>query len=404
MPKLLEITAAYNCGAPGRIVEQIGVLAKGRGWDVYAVHGVRHSNFSQLTTLCKVTPEQERNHALRSYLLDEHGLGSRHYTEQVVKRIKELDPDVIHLHNLHGYYINYEVLFRYLKEAKKPIVWTFHDFWAITGHCAHFDFNGCTKWQTLCHDCEHHREYPFSFIGRSRRNYLLKKQSFTGLENVTLVPVSKWVGSILSQSYLKEYPIHVIYNGIDTKMFYPKMSDIRRHLGVEGKFVLLGVAFPWGRMKGLEDYIELRKHLSENNVIVMVGLTKKQIEALPKGIIGIERTQSQNELAEYYSMADITLNLSYQETFGMTTVEGMACGTPGIVYNKTASPELVSPETGFVVEPRDIKGIVEAIRQIKSNGKAFYSENCRKRVLDNFDKDVRFVDYVDLYDSLINIR
>ena len=401
MPKLLEITAAYNCGAPGRIVEQIGLLAKSRGWDVYAVHGVRHSNPSQLTTLSKVTPEQERSHALRSFLLDGHGLGGRHYTEQVVEYIKELDPDVINLHNLHGYYINYVVLFRFLKEVKKPVVWTFHDFWAITGHCVHFDYNGCDKWQTLCHNCKFHWDYPFSFVDRSKRNYLLKKKMFMGLDNVMLVPVSRWAGALLSQSFLKDYLIKVIYNGIDTKIFRPRTSDVRARLGLEGKFVLLGIASPWGALKGFEDYLELRQKLSNDDVIVMVGLTKKQIETLPDGIIGIERTQNQDELAEYYSMAAVTLNLSYQETFGMTTVESMACGTPAIVYNKTASPELVSPETGIVVEAKNIEGIIKAILEIKSNGKEFYSENCRRRVLDNFDKNDRFSDYVDLYDSLI---
>lgn len=401
MPILLQITAAFNCGAPGKIVEQIGLLAKRNGWDVYVVHGVRHSIPSQLTTLSKVTPAQERIHALRSYLLDGHGLGSRCYTERVVEKIEALNPDVIHLHNLHGYYINYEVLFAYLKEAKKPIVWTFHDFWSITGHCAHFDYNGCEKWKTLCHDCKHHKEYPFSLIDRSKRNYLLKKKMFTGLDNVTLVPVSSWVGTLLAQSFLKDYPIRVIYNGIDTKMFRPRNSDVKARLCLEGKFVLLGVASPWSPMKGLYDYYDLRRNLTDDFAIVMVGLSKKQIEALPHGIIGIERTQSQDELAEYYSMADVTLNLSYQETFGMTTIEGMACGTPGIVYNKTASPELVSPETGYAVEAKNIKAIVKAVLEIKKKGKASYAEACRKRVLDNFDKNDRFADYVDLYDSLI---
>ena len=401
MPKLLFFTAAYNCGAPGRIVEEIGLLAKNRGWEVYAVHGVRHCNPSQLNTLSAVSENQERFHALRSFLLDGHGLGAKRYTCLVVERIKELNPDIIHIHNLHGYYINYQELFKYLKEANKPVVWTFHDFWPITGHCAHFDYNGCDKWKTLCHDCAYHHDYPFSLVDKSKKNYLLKKQAFTGLKNVELVPVSKWVAALLSESFLKDYPIRVIYNGIDTKMFRPRNSDVKARLCLEGKFVLLGVASPWSPMKGLYDYYDLRRNLTDDFAIVMVGLSKKQIEALPHGIIGIERTQSQDELAEYYSMADVTLNLSYQETFGMTTIEGMACGTPGIVYNKTASPELVSPETGYAVEAKNIKAIVKAVLEIKKKSKASYAEACRKRVLDNFDKNDRFADYVDLYDSLI---
>lgn len=401
MPKLLEISAAYNCGAPGRIVEQIGLLAKSRGWNVYAVHGVRHSNPSQLTTLCKVTPEQERSHAIRSYLFDEHGLGVRHYTEQVVERIIELDPDLIHLHNLHGYYINYEVLFRYLKIAKKPIIWTFHDFWAITGHCAHFDFNGCEKWKTGCHHCQYHLEYPTSIIDRSVRNYRLKKQLFSGIDNVTLVPVSNWVASILKESFLKDYTIHTIHNGVDIDLFHPRTVNIKQELGIKSKFILLGVASPWGKMKGFYDYMHLRESLSDEYTIVMVGLTHKQIVKLPKGIVGIERTQNQEELAGYYSMADVTLNLSYQETFGMTTVEGMACGTPGIVYNRTASPELINRETGKVVEAGNIDALVSAVKEICSKGKDFYKIACRERAVSCFNKDDCFKAYVDLYEDVV---
>lgn len=401
MPKLLQIGSSLNCGAPGKIAEQIGLLAMAKGWDVYMAHGVRHSNPSQLKTIPMVTPREEKVHALYSLLLDRHGLGPARKTKRLVEWIRQNSPDVIHLHNIHGYFINYQVLFEYLVNTEIPIVWTFHDFWPITGHCAHFDYNGCDKWKTLCHDCAYHHDYPFSLVDKSKKNYLLKKQAFTGLKNVELVSVSKWVAALLSESFLKDYPIRVIYNGVDTKMFRPRNSDVKARLCLEGKFVLLGVASPWSPMKGLYDYYDLRRNLTDDFAIVMVGLSKKQIEALPHGIIGIERTQSQDELAEYYSMADVTLNLSYQETFGMTTIEGMACGTPGIVYNKTASPELVSPETGYAVEAKNIKAIVKAVLEIKKKGKTSYAEACRKRVLDNFDKNDRFADYVDLYESLI---
>ena len=400
MRKLLQIGSSLNCGAPGKIAEQIGLLAISRGWDVYMAHGVRHSNPSQLKTIPMVTPHEERVHALYSLLLDRHGLGPDGKTKQLVEWIKEHKPDIIHLHNIHGYFLNYKTLFEYLATRDIPVVWTFHDFWPITGHCAHFDYNGCYKWRTTCSDCKFHREYPCSVIDRSKRNYLLKKQLFTGLSNVTLVPVSNWVGSFLSQSFLKKYPIHGIYNGVDTKMFFPRTSDIKSRLGLEKKFVLLGVASPWGAMKGLDDYKQLRKNLNNQFAIVMVGLSKKQIKDLPLGIVGIERTQNQDELAEYYSMADSTLNLSYQETFGMTTIEGMACGTPGIVYNKTASPELVTPETGIIVEPGNINNIVSAIYEIKENGKQFYTKQCRERVIKHFDKDKCFEEYIDLYNIL----
>lgn len=402
MPKLLQIGSSLNCGAPGKIAEQIGLLAMTRGWDVYMAHGVRHSNPSQLKTIPMVTPHEERVHALYSMLFDRHGLGPDGKTKELVAWIKDNRPDIIHLHNIHGYFLNYETLFSYLISTNIPIVWTFHDFWPITGHCAHFDYNECNKWKTLCYDCKFHKEYPFSLIDQARRNYTLKKEKFTHLENVVLVPVSRWVGSLLSQSFLKEYPIHLIYNGVDTKVFRPITSDVRSRLGLDGKFVLIGVASPWSLMKGWDDYMNLRQKLPDEYTIVMVGLSKKQKEKLPQGIVGIERTQNQEELAAYYSMADVTLNLSYQETFGMTTVEGMACGTPGIVYNKTASPELVTAETGSIVEAGNINHVVNAIIEIKNKGKVSYSAACRQRAEKNFDKDKCFKEYIRLYESLIN--
>ncbi len=402
MPKkLLVVSAAFNCGAPGRIVEQTGLLAQANGWQVEGVHGCRHYNTSKLSTLEVTSLIQERCHAIRSYLFDGQGLGGRHYTVGVVEKIKTFNPDVIHLHNIHGYYINYDVLFRYLKEANKPIVWTFHDFWPITGHCVHFYFNGCEKWKTGCHHCKFHTEYPFSIIDKSERNYQLKKNLFTGINDVTLVPVSNWVASKLEDSFLGEYPIKVIHNGVDVDLFHPRDMATKQAFGIKSKYVLLGVASPWSEMKGFDDYMLLRERLSDEYTIVMVGLTHKQIEKLPDGIVGIERTQDQEELANYYSMADVVLNLSYQETFGMTTVEGLACGTPGIVYNRTASPELINDETGKMVEAGDIDGLVSAVQEICLKKKEFYTAACRERAVKCFNKDDCFQAYVDLYEDVI---
>lgn len=401
MPTLLQISAAYNCGAPGRIVEQIGVLAQTKGWEVYVVHGSRHSAPSRLISLSRTSTIQEYLHAARSIMFDGQGLSGRKLTKHIVKQIEALQPDLIHIHNLHGYYINYEVLFDYLNQTQIPVVWTFHDLWPITGHCAHFDFNNCDKWKYGCSNCKFHKEYPSSFIDLSKRNYQLKKRLFTGVKNMTLVPVSDWVGDILSQSFLNKYPVHRIYNGVDIRIFSPCDTDLRARMNMEGKHILLGVASPWGEKKGFKDYLALRKVLPDEYVIIMVGLTTKQITGLPSGIIGIERTKSQTELAEYYNLADITLNLSYQETFGMTTVEGMSCGTPGIVYDRTASPELVTPATGIVVEAGNIGQLATAVIDMTKQGKDAYSRACRKRAEEHFDKDKCFEEYIRLYDSLL---
>ncbi|WP_417009143.1 glycosyltransferase [Bacteroides congonensis] len=401
MRKLLMIGSSLNYGSPGKITESLGLLARKQGWEVYQAHGLKYSNPSQLMSRPVSSAMGEMIHAIHSLLLDAHGLASTSETKNLVQWIEEIKPDVIHLHNLHGYYLNYKVLFEYLATIDTPIVWTLHDFWPITGHCAHFDYVGCTKWKTKCYHCPQKGTYPKSlFLDRSRKNFIEKKKAFTSVKNMTITPVSKWVGSLVAESFLRKYPIKPIYNGIDVDIFKPTDSDLRDRLGLKGKFVMVGVAAPWYPLKGMNDYFDLSKRLSSDFQIIMIGLKFEQIKNLPTGIIGIEKTQNQRELAEYYSMADVVLNLSYQETFGMTTVEGMACGTPGIVYDTTASPELITDETGMVVEAGDIDKLLLSILDIRKKGKEKYSVACRNRAIICFNKDKQFSEYIKLYYEL----
>ena len=400
--KLLLIGSSLNYGSPGKITENLGLLAQKDGWDVYQAHGVKYTNPSKLKTRPVSSPFGEKIHVAYSLLLDAHGLASTCETKKLVRWIDEIKPDVIHLHNLHGYYLNYKVLFDYFATLETPIVWTLHDFWPITGHCAHFDYAGCDKWKTECGHCPQRGTYPKSlFLDRSQRNFKMKKRAFTSVQNMIITPVSIWVGNLVAESFLGKYPIRPIYNGIDTEVFKPTENDLRKQLGVEGKFVLVGVAAPWYPLKGMNDYFDLSTHISSECQIIMIGLKTEQIRNLPKRIIGIEKTQNQKELAQYYSMADVVLNLSYQETFGMTTVEGMACGTPGIVYNKTASPELVTLETGRVVRAGNIEELVAAIYELKSLGKTSFRQACRNRAVTCFNKDKQFGEYIQLYNEIL---
>lgn len=404
MPTLLQINSALNRGSTGRIAEQIGMLAKEQGWNVYIAHGARYKGKSALQTIQVTTEKDEKLHALKSMAFDAHGLGSKKATEKLVERIKEINPDIIHLHNIHGYYLNYKVLFEYLATIDTPVVWTLHDCWTMTGHCSHFDAIGCDKWKTGCYNCPLKREYPRSILlDRSARNYAIKKGLFSSLKNATIVPVSNWLGSIVKESYLKKHNINVINNGIDVEIFKPlETGYIRKRLAVKNKFVLLGVATAWSRKKGLYDYIELSKHLPDKYQIVLVGIDNEIKKELPSNIIAIERTNSQHELAVLYSLADIVLNLSYEETFGLTTVEGFACGTPGIVYDKTAIPELITPETGIVLKDvGNSKSIIDSIEIIRKKGKAHYSTACRERAVKFYNKNDKFQEYITLYNSLI---
>lgn len=403
MKTLLQINSVVNSGSTGRIAEEIGQIAIAAGWESYIAYG-RHARTSQ-SELIKIGSDWDiRMHGLQTRLFDKHGLASIAATREFVKQIKKIKPDIIHLHNIHGYYINIEILFRYLKDANIPVVWTFHDCWPMTGHCAYFTFVECEKWKTQCFSCPQKKDYPSSyFLDRSKQNYTKKRKLFTSVHDMTIVPVSNWLADIVKQSYLKDYPIRVINNGIDVNVFSPQSrNNVRIKYGLADKFILLGVATEWGRRKGLHDFIELSKTLKDDEIIVLVGLKEDQIKILPENIIGITRTESTQELAEFYSSADVVMNISYEETFGLTTVEGFACGTPGIVYNTTASPELVDDSTGLIVDPGDIKGLVKAITQIKEKGKQSYSEACVKRAHRLYRKEDRYREYIELYKELLN--
>lgn len=404
MKKLLQINTVANWGSTGRIAEEIGITAIHKGWESYIAYG-RYSKESKSKLIKIGTRWDVIVHGLISRLFDMHGLGSKDATIRLVENIENIKPDLIHLHNIHGYYLNYNILFNYLSTANIPIVWTLHDCWSFTGHCTYFDYIGCKKWEIQCHNCPQIKSYPESlFIDRSKENFNLKKALFKSVNNLTIVPVSDWLSQVINKSFLSSYPIQTIYNGISLDTFSPiddtKMIKVKYN--INNRNILLGVATSWSSRKSLDDYIKLSSRLSTDYVIILIGLSQKQIKTLPNNIIGIPRTENIQELAKLYSAADIVLNLSVEETFGLTTVEGFACGTPGIVYNCTASPELITKETGLVVEKNNITALKNAIFEIISNGKNHYSSACRERAVNHYNKEDRYNEYIQLYNKILN--
>lgn len=403
-PILLQIDSCLNMLSTGRITESIGKLAIQRGWDCYIVHGARFvRQGSCMHAIQSDSKIGEYLHFAESYLLDRHGLASRTTTKRIVEEIKRINPDVIQLHCVHGYYLNYRILFEYLNSTTIPVVWTFHDCWAFTGHCAHFVSVDCKKWRNEgCHDCELINDYPKTLVDCTIRNFNLKRQLFKNNKNLQIVTVSKWLEILTRQSFLCDKPIQTIYNGVDTCVFCPKdTKSLKEKLGLVEKKILLAAATAWTTQKGFWDYVKLSKVLPENVVIILIGLDEEQIKLLPSNMIGLRRTESSEKLAEYYSMADIVLNLSYAETFGLTTAEGLACGTPGIVYNTTASPELISENVGIIVDQGDVSKVLDAVKEILKNGKIRYSQSCRERAVTLYDKNRRYAEYLQLYDSII---
>lgn len=398
MPKLLQLNVTANWGSTGKIAEGIGLSAMERGWKSAIAFGrMQNSSKSQLI---KVGSQYDVYlHFAHHRIFDGEGLASVNPTKKLIGRIEQFAPDVVHLHNIHDHWINYPLLMNYLRESKVKVVWTFHDCWAFTGGCPHFVEIGCDQWKTECCVCRH----PRAIVDRTKRNFN-KKQNLTKAlgANLTIVSVSRWLDSLVGESGFNEIDHRVIYNGIDTTTFAPgdtKGVDVKYSL--KGKCVLMGVSNIWTESKGLSDYARLRRQLSDEYIIVLVGLSAKQIKSLPTGILGIPRTDSIDELAALYSRADAVLCLSKAETFGLTLVEGLACGTPSVGYADTAIKELLSPEIGIPVEPGNITELVGALRIIGQKAKVFDPNLCRQYVLDNFDQKQQYNKYIDLYESIL---
>jgi putative colanic acid biosynthesis glycosyltransferase len=402
MKKLLQIGIEVNSGSTGRIAEGIGEVALDNGWDSYITYA-RGYRPSKSKTIKIGNNLNIYSHVLQTRFLGNHCSASTLATKNLIKKIKTIKPDIIHLHQLHGYYLNIEVLLTYLVCENVLVVWTLHDCWAFTGHCAYFSMIDCHKWEKECNNCPQIHKYPKSYVDRSSINFQLKRKLYQSQKNLTVVTVSNWLHDLAGKSMLKDQRILTIQNGVDINRFYPckDVEQTKEKYRISDKPVVMGVGTIWTQSKGYYDYFKLRECLPSSIQIVLVGLTQKQIKQLPAGIIGIPRTESISELARLYSIADVVTCLSYQESFGLTPIEGFACGTPAIVYNTTALPELISPETGLIVEPGAINSLVGSIKMVISNGKSHYTQNCLKRSREDFDIRKKYIEYIKLYDKLL---
>ena len=354
MPTLFQINVVANWGSTGRIAEEIGQMAIKCGWKSYIAYG-RGKPKSQSKLIRIGNKVDMYRHALISRLLDNHGLNSNKATRKLIDRIRDIKPDIDHLHNIHGYFLNYALLFDFLKDAGIPIVWTLHDCWTFTGHCAHFIFIGCDKWKVGCKHCP-------------------------------------------------QYLIRRIYNGVDLMTFSPQGNtlQLRRRIGVIQRYMLIGVASVWSARKGLADFVALRRKLSiQEYAMVLIGLTQKQIQELPQGIVGISRANSVKELAEYYSVANVFVNPTWEDNFPTTNLEALACDTPVITYQTGGSIEAIDEKTGIIVPTGDVEILTQSVRQICED-RIIEEGQCRKRAIELYNKNDRYKEYMSLYNELMN--
>ena len=387
--KVLQINSFFSVGGPPRIVNGIYDTLNEQGHEC-KIAAAREAFYTPEDSWRIGSGVSVKLNGVKARIFDNEGFNAKTATKKLIKKIEEYDPDIIHLHNLHGYCINVEILFNYLKKSNKKIFWTLHDCWTFTGHCAHFMLAKCNKWQTRCEKCPQKHVYPSSKVmSRAKTNFDRKKAAFTGVRDMTIVTPSQWLADLVKQSFLKEYPVKVLYNGIDTDVFKPTESNIRERLGLKGKKIIIGVAQNWGKSKGLDDFIKLSTMLDDSYKIVLVGLSDKQVADLPDNIIKITRTKNATELAQWYTAADIFVNMTYEDTYPTVNLEAQSCATPAVTYRTGGSPESVP--ASHVVEQGDMDALVALIKQICS------AESPEIKDASNYDRKTRYAEYIELY-------
>lgn len=367
--KYLFINSVAGFGSTGRIAADTCRELEKAGHTCVLAFARMCTDVEDLNTVKIGSDLDVRFHALQSRFLDDSGFHSRRATREFLKWVKEYNPDVIWLHNIHGYYLHVEELFAYLRTCGKIIRWTLHDCWSFTGHCAYFDFVGCDCWKTECSHCPQKNSYPQSLLlDNSRENYRRKKAAFTGIPNLTLIVPSNWLRERVEQSFLVGYPIEVVHNRVDRTVFHPMKSDLRQKYGLEDRKIVLGVASVWDARKGLEDFLVLANLLDDRYRCVLIGLNAKQLKKLPNNVLGFGRTETIEELVQWYTVADVFVNPSKEETFGMTPLEASCCGTRAVVYQDTACEEIAAQFDGIAV-PWGAEHLYKAVLQLTMEGK-----------------------------------
>lgn len=386
--KLVQINTVCN-GSTGKIMCDIALKAKECGFDTYCFFGRGNSN--ENVNCIKIGNKiSVYFHALIARL-GFNPYGSYFSTKKLIKKIKKINPDVIHMHNIHGYYLNFPSLFKFLKKVYKgKIMWTLHDCWAFTGHCSHFTLVKCDKWQKECHNCPQLSIYPKEYFDTTNSEFKLKKKLFLGLNNLTIITPSEWLNNLIKKSFLKEYPCKVINNGVDLKVFNPQQDDniYEKYNIPRDKKIILGIASAWGPGKGLYDFIELATIITKKYKILLVGVDNKTQKILPDNIISIKRTENAKDLAALYSISHVLFNPTYEDNYPTVNLESIACHTPVVTYDTGGCKETIG-KNGLVIRKKDYKSLIEFCDS--------YKKTSKKVNLERLDKEKKFKEYIDLY-------
>lgn len=396
--RILQINSVCGVGSTGRITTDLykvlieqgheGCIAYGRGTSPKEVNSFRMGSDLEVYL-----------HALYTRVTDQMAFASRKATKKLIKKIMKYKPDIIHLHNIHGYYINIDLLFHYLKESEIPVVWSLYDCWSFTGHCCHFDYIGCDKWKSVCNKCAQKKEYPASFLmDHSKKNYLRKRKIITSCNHMVIVPPTQWLADLLPDSYLNKFESTIIPSGIDLQVFKPTHNNLRTIYKLEHRYIVLGVSNGFGKFKGSTYFIQLAKKLPDDYQLILLGVNEEQKRFFPEEVLALPRTNNTMELAQFYTAADVFVNPTLQESQGLTNIEALACGTGVVTFNSGGCPESIDENCGYVVERDDLEGLIESV--IKACVHPFDRNACVHRA-QLYDKTKLCNEYIKLYNNLL---
>ena len=361
--RMVELNTYCGSGSTGRIALDIADYAANQGADTIIGFGTGAVTPEAEIFALRIGGRTERKwHGAIRKFFDMEGYGSQQATRRLIAFLKEYQPDVIHLHNIHGCYVNHRLLFSYLRISNIPVLWTLHDCWPFTGHCAYFDYIGCERWKTGCYRCPQKASYPTCIgLDGSKRNYLRRKNLFTSLPKLMLIAPCEWMKGLLTNSFLHDVPVKVIYNGVNRGLYYPRESKLREKYGITVPYLALAVASEWEERKGFKYLPKLANKLGNDCKLVVIGLSYDQIAALPEGILGLPRTASTRELAQWYSTADCLVNPTMEDNMPLVNLEALACGTPVATFRTGGCPECITDVCGAVVEKGNVETLAKAV-------------------------------------------
>lgn len=402
--KILQINSVYEERSTGRTCKEVEKAVIANGGQCITAYGFGPKR--DTPNAYKIgTPFEYYLHGVLGRLTGLNGYFSVFATIRLVHFIKKYDPDVIHLRNLHGFYINLPILFSYLKKSNKPVIQNVHDCWIFTGKCTHYTVNNCYKWKTECDShcpkCVVH-QYPKSLIfDFSRKMFRDKKKWLTSLPNLTIVGVSNWTTEQAAESFLGEHRVMRIYNWIDLNTFKPREENVLSDYGLNPElFTVVCAGVSWSGTSKYEQLKKLIEMCDANVQFLIIGECLERIDS--KNVAYAGYVSGTDNLAKLYASCDVYVHFSLEDTFGKVIAEALACGTPAIVYDSTSCPEIICASTGRVVQPNDIQAVYNAIGEIKAAGKKAMAKECRDRVEKNFAYQKNVKELITLYEEVCN--